>query len=452
MLHPTEYLDGLFVYPMIHSSTTPLADRLRPKHYEALIGQKHLLGPQHPLMQALKEGKPHSMILWGPPGTGKTTIAQLFAQDPRIAFESLSAVNSGLKDIRAIIDDALLRRKEQTQNTVLFIDEIHRFNKAQQDIFLPFVEDGTLVLIGATTENPSFEMNRALLSRCRVYILKSLEEADLLRIVERALSHFEEDLNPLKIRFDLELRKKFIETIGGDARQMLNIIEIILPIASIENNYLMIDETLLNQALSQSLSSFDKSGDLFYEQISALHKSIRGSNPDAALYWFARMLGGGADPLYIARRLVRMASEDIGNADPKALELALQAWEVQKRLGSPEGELSLAQAIVYLAVAPKSNAVYRAFQKAQKDALQWPSEVVPVHLRNASTSFMNAIGYGKDYRYDHNEPYAFAAGQSYFPESMGEKIYYEPVSRGLEIKIAEKLAFLKALGLEKKPS
>jgi putative ATPase len=429
---------------------TPLADCLRPMHYEALIGQRHLLDPQKPLGQALKLGKPHSMILWGPPGTGKTTIAQLFANDPHIAFEALSAVNSGLKEIRAVIDAASQRQAEQTQATVLFIDEIHRFNKAQQDIFLPFVENGTIILIGATTENPSFEINRALLSRCRVYVLKPLQEEDLLILMERALSHFEESLKPVQIKFDLDLRMQFVKIAGGDARQTLNVLEIIMSIAPIKDKHLIIDAALLAQVLSQPLHAFDKGGDLFYEQVSALHKSIRGSNPDAALYWFARMLGGGADPLYIARRLVRMASEDVGNADPKALELTLQAWDIQERLGSKEGELALAQAIVYLAIAPKSNAVYRAFQKAQQDALQWPAEAVPVHLRNASTSFMNAIGYGKDYRYDHDEPHAFSAGQGYFPESMGEKTYYEPVSRGLEIKIAEKLAFLKTLSLKEK--
>lgn len=435
---------------MKNTFTAPLADRLRPKHYEALIGQKHLLDPQHPLAQALKLGKPHSMILWGPPGTGKTTIAQLFAQDPHIAFESLSAVNSGIKDIRVIIDDALLRKKEQTKTTVLFIDEIHRFNKAQQDIFLPFVEDGTLILIGATTENPSFEINRALLSRCRVYVLKPLQEVDLLILMERALSHFEESLKPVQIKFDLDLRAQFVKIAGGDARQTLNAVEILMSLAPIKENHLIIDAALLAQVLSQPLHALDKGGDLFYEQISALHKSIRGSNPDAALYWFARMLGGGADPLYIARRLVRMASEDIGNADPKALELTLQAWDVQERLGSPEGELALAQAIVYLAIAPKSNAVYTAFQKAQKDALRWPAEAVPVHLRNASTPLMSTLGYAQHYRYDHDEPHAFSAGQRYFPESMGEQTYYKPVSRGLEIKIAEKLAFLKTLVVKEK--
>ncbi len=428
-------------------SMAPLADRLRPRYADALIGQKHLLGPQKPLGQALSMGKPHSMILWGPPGTGKTTIALLFAKDPRIAFESLSAVNSGLKDIRAVIDAALLRRTEHAQATILFIDEIHRFNKVQQDIFLPFVEDGTLILIGATTENPSFEINRALLSRCRVYILKPLEESDLLEMLDRAITHIEESLAPLTIDFDLALRKQFVQAFGGDARQLLNALEMMVSLVPTQNKKLIINATILAQSLSQPLQSFDKGGDIFYEQISALHKSIRGSNPDAALYWFARMLGGGADPLYIARRLLRMASEDIGNADPKALEIALHAWDVQQRLGSPEGELALAQAIVYLAIAPKSNAVYMAFKKAQQDALRWPSEAVPVHLRNASTSLMHAMGYATQYRYDHDEPHAFAAGQSYFPESMGEKKYYEPVSRGLEIKIAEKLAFLKSLVL-----
>ena len=417
----------------------PLAARLRPTTLDSFIGQRHLLAPNKPLWKSLTTAQVHSMILWGPPGTGKTTLAYLFADHPQFSFTRLSAVNSGLKDIRAVIDTASLNQRNNAQKTILFIDEIHRFNKTQQDVFLPFVEDGTLILIGATTENPSFEINQALLSRCQVYILKPLEESELLTIVERALQNVAKNLNLIQIDFDLSLRQQLIENAFGDARRTLNLLEIALSLAPVHQQILCIDSLTLKQTLSSSLQHFDKGGDLFYEQISALHKSVRGSAPDAALYWLARMLAGGADPLYIARRIVRMASEDIGNADPKALNIAMQAWKVQERLGSPEGELALAQAVVYLAVAPKSNAVYKAFGKAQADAALWPAEAVPAHLRNAPTALMQSLGYGKMYRYDHDEPHAFSAGQTYFPERMGERIYYEPVSRGLEIKIQEKL-------------
>ncbi len=422
--------------------TAPLATRLRPQTFEDFIGQTHLLATQKPLFQAIQTGKLHSMILWGPPGTGKTTLAQLLAKASKANFINLSAVMTGLKDIREAIDAAMRAEETENKKTVLFVDEVHRFNKNQQDAFLPFVENGTFIFIGATTENPSFEINNALLSRCRIYTLKALEESELLQIIDRAILHLEKQQ---VIIFDHPLREHLAKASDGDARQALNLLELILTLAPIQNNQIIINKNIIQQAIAGNLPRFDKGGDLFYDQISALHKAVRGSAPDAALYWFARMLIGGADPLYVARRVVRMASEDIGNADPKALQIALNAWEVQERLGSPEGELAIAQAIAYMAVAPKSNAVYTAFKAAMQDAKECGSLPVPLHLRNAPTKLMQSIGYGKTYRYDHDEPNAFAAGQTYFPEKIGEKIYYAPVPRGLEIKIQEKLSQLKAL-------
>ena len=431
----------------------PLAARLRPKTLKDFVGQTHLLAPQKPLFQALQTGSLHSMILWGPPGTGKTTLAQLLAQSSEAHFINLSAVMTGLKDIREAVDEAISMQKSQNKKTVLFVDEVHRFNKNQQDAFLPFVENGTFIFIGATTENPSFEVNNALLSRCRVYTLKALEESELLKIIDRAIQSLEENLPENQtIIFEPSVRERLAKIAGGDARQTLNLLELIFSSAATQNASLVIDETCLQAAISGTLSHFDKGGDLFYEQISALHKAVRGSSPDGALYWFARMLTGGVDPLYVARRVVRMASEDIGNADPKALQLALNAWEVQERLGSPEGELAIAQAITYMAVAPKSNAVYTAFKAAIQDAKTQGTLPVPIHLRNAPTSLMRSMGYGKAYRYDHDEPNAFAAGQTYFPDQMGEKTYYQPVSRGLEKQIQEKLHQLKALTKTKESS
>ncbi len=432
----------------MNTNNTPLAARLRPQVLEDFIGQTHLLGPGKPLWQALHSGNPHSMLLWGPPGTGKTTLAKLLANVANIEFISISAVTSGLKDIREAIDKATVRRETLNQKTILFVDEVHRFNKSQQDVFLPFVENGTIIFIGATTENPSFEINNALLSRCRVYVLKSLEEQDLLTIIDRALSHPASGFESEVIVFDPALRALLAKAADGDARRTLNLLEIALSHAVLQDQKLVITEETLQQVVSGTLNRFDKGGELFYDQISALHKSVRGSSPDAALYWFARMIVGGADPLYIARRVVRMANEDIGNADPKALEIALNAWDVQERLGSPEGELAIAQAIVYMAVAPKSNAVYMALKAAMQDAKDQGSLEVPIHLRNAPTKLMKNLGHGKNYRYAHDETNAFAAGQTYFPDKMGEKVYYQPVPRGLEIKIKEKLESLKKIHQE----
>ncbi len=425
----------------------PLAARLRPHTLNDFMGQYHLLAEGKPLWQAIQTKQPHSMILWGPPGTGKTTLAKILAEASDAAFISISAVMSGLKDVREAIDTATALAKAQNQKTILFVDEVHRFNKNQQDVFLPYVENGTIIFIGATTENPSFEINTALLSRCSVYILKSLATQDLLEIIDRALTHPDLSLSGdnEKIVFELSLRKLLVESADGDARRALNLLELSLRHAKQEKNQLIIDEAILQAVVSGTLNRFDKGGDLFFDHISALHKSVRGSSPDAALYWFSRMITSGCDPLYIARRVVRMASEDIGNADPKALQLALNAWEVQERLGSPEGELAIAQAIVYMAVAPKSNAVYTALKTAMQDAKANGSLDVPLHLRNAPTKLMREMEYGATYRYDHDEPNAFSAGQTYFPEKMGERKYYHPVSRGLEIKIKEKLELLKSL-------
>ena len=414
---------------------------MRPRTIDEIAGQQQLLAPGKPLRRAIESDRLHSMILWGPPGTGKTTLARVVAAHSDAAFLSLSAVLSGVKDIRAAVDEARRIREMEGRRAVLFIDEVHRFNKSQQDALLPHVEDGTVVLIGATTENPSFELNSALLSRARVYLLRALETTDLVAVLERALGDVERGLGGLRLdmpRADLEL---VAQAADGDARRALNLLEIASELA-VDGR---IPRPALDEVLSGRVRRFDKGGDAFYDQISALHKSVRGSAPDAALYWFCRMLDGGCDPLYIARRVVRMASEDVGNADPRALDLALAAWDVQERLGSPEGELAVAQAIVYLAVAAKSNAVYTAFGAAMEDARRAGSLEVPVHLRNAPTRLMKELGYGRAYRYAHDEPDAYAAGETYFPEALGERRYYHPVDRGLETKIAEKLARLRSL-------
>ncbi|MBI3561464.1 MAG: replication-associated recombination protein A [Gammaproteobacteria bacterium] len=428
----------------------PLADRMRPQHLQQVSGQRHLLAPGKPLYQAISAGKLHSMILWGPPGTGKTTLARLIATQCDAEFISIAAVLAGVKDIRAAIERAQMVRQRDQRRSVLFVDEVHRFNKAQQDAFLPFVEDGTVILIGATTENPSFELNNALLSRAKVYVLKPLDSADIRAIIDRALDDGVQGLGQLRVSMVVELRDQLAQAADGDARRALNLLEIAADLAAEHDNQTIIDQAVLSSVLTQSLRRFDKQGDYFYDQISALHKSVRGSAPDAALYWLVRMLDGGCDPIYLARRLVRIASEDIGNADPQALNLALNAWEVQQRLGSPEGELALAQAVVYLACVPKSNAVYCAFNAMSADIKQYGSLEVPLHLRNAPTALMAALNHGTQYRYAHDEPHAYAAGEQYLPEGMPDKSYYQPTEFGFEKKIKERLVFLRNLDQQAK--
>lgn len=428
----------------------PLADRMRPQRLEDFAGQTHLLGPGKPLRLAIESDRLHSMIFWGPPGTGKTTLARMIAQRANAQFISISAVLAGVKDVRAAVDSARRVWQEHGRGTLLFVDEVHRFNKAQQDAFLPFVEDGTFVFIGATTENPSFELNSALLSRARVYVLKRLDAADIRTVIDRALTDRTHGLGGRPPAIADELRDRLAEAADGDARRALNFLEIASDLAETgADGRDTIGETLVNDILTGGVRRFDKRGEMFYDQISALHKAVRGSDPDASLYWYARMLDGGCDPLYIARRVVRMASEDIGNADPRALELALSAWDVQERLGSPEGELAIAQAVVYMACAAKSNAVYTAFGAAQADAQKYGSLDVPLQLRNAPTKLMKELDYGKGYRYAHHEAQGYAAGERYFPDGMPVNRYYHPVPRGLEIKIGEKLAQLRQMDREK---
>ena len=423
----------------------PLADRMRPRTLHAYTGQAHILGPGKPLRQSIEEGKLHSMILWGPPGTGKTSLAKLLAEYTNAEFLTLSAVLAGVKDIRNAVAAAHQIRDMESRQTILFIDEAHRFNKAQQDAFLPYVEDGTLIFIGATTENPSFELNSALLSRARTYVIKRLEPEDLRIIIDAALADAEHGLGKLSLDMHIKLRDSLAQAADGDARRALNLLEIVSDLAEDVDGKRTIAPATLNEVIAGGSRRFDKGGDDFYDQISALHKSVRGSSPDGALYWLVRMLDGGCDPLYIARRVVRMASEDIGNADPRALTLSLNAWDVQERLGSPEGELAIAQAVIYLACAAKSNAVYKAYNNARADIGKTGSLEVPVHLRNAPTKLMKQLGDGKTYRYSHDETEAYAAGENYLPEEMGHPGYYQPVARGLEIKIAEKLAHLREL-------
>ncbi len=421
------------------ASFQPLAARMRPTQLDDYIGQQHILGIDQPLRQALEQKHLHSMILWGPPGVGKTSLARLFAEQVDAQFIALSAVLSGVKDIRSAVSQAQ-QQQQYGKKTILFVDEVHRFNKAQQDAFLPYVEDGTVIFIGATTENPSFELNNALLSRARVYVLKSLSVEDIRQVICAALER-DAELQQRGITVPDEQLQQLAEVADGDARRALNLLEIAADMAG-EGE---INEEVLAQVAQQDFRRFDKGGDLFYDQISALHKAVRGSSPDAALYWFMRMLDGGCDPIYLARRVVRMASEDIGNADPRALQIALNAWEVQERLGSPEGELAIAQAVVYMSAAPKSNAVYNAFRAVRADVQSLPSYDVPLHIRNAPTTLMKDLGYGKEYQYAHEFEDAFVAGESYFPEELHDRVYYEPVERGLEIKIAEKLEQLRQM-------
>ncbi|MCR4297577.1 MAG: replication-associated recombination protein A [Gallionella sp.] len=422
-----------------NAPAAPLAERLRPKRIDEVIGQPHLLGIGKPLRLAFESGKLHSMILWGPPGVGKTTLARLMAQAFDAEFVPLSAVLSGVKDIRDAIAQAQQMLQQHGRHTILFVDEVHRFNKSQQDAFLPYVEQGLVTFIGATTENPSFELNNALLSRAQVYVLQSLSELELGQLLERAQRTALDGL-----KFDDAARERIVGYADGDARRLLNVLEQLQTAASAAN-ITNITTAFLDDTLAQKLRRFDKGGEAFYDQISALHKSVRGSNPDAALYWLVRMLDGGADPRYLSRRIVRMAWEDIGLADPRAIQLTMDAAQTYERLGSPEGELALAQAVLYMACAPKSNAGYVAYNAARAFVSQDGSREVPLHLRNAPTKLMKQLDYGKGYRYAHDEADGYAAGENYFPDDMPEVSFYQPTGCGLEAKIAEKLARLRDL-------
>ncbi len=429
------------------SAYQPLAARLRPQSLSEYVGQTHVLARGRPLREALESGQLHSMILWGPPGVGKTTLARLMSSACDARFLAVSAVLSGVKEIRAAIEEAQFYR-QNGQRTVLFVDEVHRFNKSQQDAFLPYVEDGTLIFIGATTENPSFELNKALLSRARVYVLRSLTQDELVQLLQQACQD-SRGLGERSLRFTAVELQALAHAADGDARRALNLLEIAADLAEASGGQL--DEASLGEVLQGSLRRFDKSGDDFYDQISALHKSVRGSDPDAALYWLSRMLDGGADPYYLARRIIRMAWEDIGLADPRAMQIANDAAQTYERLGKPEGELALGQAVIYLAVAAKSNAGYNAYNQARAFVQQDGSREVPMHLRNAPTKLMNELGHGHAYRYAHDEPHAYAAGETYLPEGMEKPRWYRPVPRGLEIKIADKLTFLRQLDHAAKP-
>ena len=417
----------------------PLAARLRPQKLTDYIGQQHLLAQGKPLRDAIDKGQLHSMVFWGPPGVGKTSLAKLLAHLIDAHFETLSAAMAGVKDIRAAVSQAEFQL-QRGRRTILFIDEVHRFNKSQQDAFLPYVESGIITLVGATTENPSFELNNALLSRCRVYVLRALSQLDIEVLLKRALSDTANGLGQQELACEADALSLLAVAANGDARRALNLLEIVSDLAVKKT----ITYRSAVEVIGGDVRRFDKGGDIFYEQISALHKSVRGSSPDAALYWCMRMLDAGCDPLYVARRVVRMAIEDIGNADPRALQISLNAWDTQERLGSPEGELAIAQAVMYLASAPKSNAVYNAFNAAKADISELPDYDVPVHLRNAPTALMKSLDYGSGYRYAHDESEAYAAGENYFPEAIAAKQYYFPVDRGLELKIKKKLMYLKS--------
>ena len=421
----------------------PLADRMRPRRIEEFVGQDHLLQHNAPLRKAIDSGHPHSMVLWGPPGTGKTTIAKLISIHCQVPFLSISAVLSGVKEIRGAVDQARQNQAAHQATTVLFVDEVHRFNKSQQDAFLPHIENGTICFIGATTENPSFELNNALLSRLRTYVLKRLSDEAIATCLQDALNDKERGLGELNLGIEQKNIMLLAQAADGDARRALTMLEVAGDLAETNKGQRVINESVLEQITQGSLRRFDNKGEYFYDLISALHKSVRGTDPDASLYWYCRMLDGGCDPLYIARRVVRIASEDIGNADPRGLQLALNAWDTFARLGSPEGELAIAHAIVYLACAPKSNAVYTAYNQAMKDAKNKGTLEVPLHLRNAPTQLMKDLDYGKDYRYAHNEDNAYAVGENYFPDELCGTKYYDPKDRGLEIKIKEMLQRLR---------
>ena len=417
----------------------PLAARMRPRNLSEYIGQSQLLGKDKPLPKAIAAGHLHSMILWGPPGTGKTTLAEIIAHHANAKVERISAVTSGIKDIREAIERAKINQQSGVR-TILFVDEVHRFNKSQQDAFLPYVENGTVTFIGATTENPSFELNSALLSRARVYLLKSLTNEDIEQILQQAMDDPERGYGKRNITLLDETKKQIAEFVGGDARRALNTLELLVDMSDGKT----LTSELLKEVIGERSARFDNQGDRYYDLISAVHKSIRGSAPDAALYWYARIISAGGDPLYVARRLLAIASEDVGNADPRAMQVALAAWDCFTRVGPAEGERAIAQAIVYLACAPKSNAVYLAFNQAMKDATSKPDYDVPEHLRNAPTSLMKDLGYGAQYRYAHDEPNAYAAGENYFPPEMADSKYYHPTQRGAEKNYAEKLAWLEA--------
>ena len=426
----------------IAPSYQPLAAKMRPATLSGYIGQSHLLGADKPLRQAIEQGALHSMILWGPPGVGKTTLAKLLAQTANAHFMSISAVLSGVKEIRAAIDEAKHVAISSAKKVILFVDEVHRFNKSQQDAFLPYIEDGTFIFVGATTENPSFELNNALLSRARVYLLKNLTEAEIGTVLTQALEDSHNGLAKMQLVFEGKALQQLTQASGGDARRALNLLEIAADLSVEGPHGRVIGERQLQEVLSHSVKRFDKQGDIFYDMISAFHKSVRGSSADGALYWCCRILEGGADPLYIARRLVAIASEDIGNADPRAMQVVLSAWDAFERVGPAEGERAIAQAAVYCACAPKSNSLYLAYNQCRADIKADADLEVPHHLRNAPTKLMQELGYGDEYRYAHDEPNAYAAGEQYLPQQIAERRYYRPSNRGLEIKISEKMRFL----------